>query len=375
MMSLKLADRASEALTVAYQEKTEVSLVSAEPDQLPPASRAFLDKLLRLNLISSSVSDGFLKANARHLPEFNTGAALGEFLVQAGFLTQYQLAHIMAGTTYGLVLGQYRVLDRLGAGGMGIVFLGEHALMKRKVAIKVVPVDDDCPRDLVKRFYVEMQVLAKLNHPNIVMAFDSGRAEAAPGFPRLLYLVMELVDGCDLEHYVQIHGRVPIGLACNWIRQAACGLQEAHNHDLVHRDLKPSNLLLTKEGKIKLVDFGLVRQFSSSMTDPKSTLGTVDFMPPEQSADPSSVGALADIYALGASLFWLLTGDLVYPRVRSLAAALKQLQEAPPRRLRSLRSEAPAELDALLLRLLDRDPTRRPPTALNVMKYLEAFAA
>lgn len=356
------------------QEPGRIEQLAPGIEKLPPMSRAFMDDLLRLNVISGSIADGFLKANAPALGTCETAAALGEFLVQKGFLTQYQLDRIMAGTTYGLVLGQYRVLERLGAGGMGIVFLGEHVMMKRKVAIKVLPVDDDCPPDVVKRFYIEMRVLAQMHHPNIVMAFDSGRVDPVPGFPRLLYLVMELVDGCDLEQCVMRSGRVPISTACNWIRQAALGLQEAHNRHLVHRDIKPSNLLLTKDGKVKLVDFGLVRQFSSTITDPKAALGSLDFMPPEQSADPSSVGTLADIYSLGATLFWLLTAEPVYPRVRSLLAAMKQIQENPPRRLRSLLPEAPVKLEAVLLRLLDRDPTRRPPTALNVTKSLEPFA-
>jgi serine/threonine protein kinase len=356
-------------------KNSKQAIHSSGIEQLPSVGRAFMDNLLRSNLLSASMADRFLESNARRLPECDSAAALGEFLIEAGLLTQYQFDRIMAGTAYGLVLGQYRVLERLGAGGMGIVFLAQHMLMKRKVAIKVLPVDDNCPPDVVKRFYVEMQVLAQLHHPNIVMAFDSGRVDSAPGFPRLLYLVMELVDGCDLERYVDRHGPVPIGTACNWIRQAALGLQEAHNHNLVHRDIKPSNLLLTKDGKVKLVDFGLVRQFSSTMTDPKAALGTLDFMPPEQSVDPSSVGTLADIYSLGATLFWLLTAQPVYPRVKSLMAAMKQIQENPPQRLRSLRPDAPPELEAVLLRLLDRDPTRRPPMALNVMKYLEPFAA
>ena len=343
-------------------------------ERLPPVGRAFMENLLRLNLVSGSLADQFLETNAPNLPQCNSAAALGEFLIQAGLLTQFQFERIMAGNTYGLVLGDYRVLERLGAGGMGIVFLGQHMLMKRKVAIKVLPVDDDCPPLVVQRFYVEMQVLAQLHHPNIVMAFDSGRVDAAPGFPGLLYLVMELVDGCDLGLYVQRHGPVPIGKACNWIRQAARGLQEAHNHNLVHRDIKPSNLLLTKNEKVKLVDFGSVHQFSSRMTDPASTLGTLDFMPPEQSADPSSVGTLADIYSLGATLFWLLTAKPVFPRVPSLMAAMKQIQEDSPQRLRSLQPDAPPELEAVLLRLLDRDPTRRPPMAVNVIKCLEPFA-
>ena len=353
----------------ASQEKGRPGLES-----LSPAGRAFMENLLHLKLLSGSMADRFLETNALHLPQFNSAPALGEFLIQTGFLTRFQFERITAGKTHGLVLGDYRVLEKLGTGGMSIVFLGEHMLMKRKVAIKVLPVDDDCPPGFVNRFYAEMQVMAQLQHPNIVMAFDSGRVDAAPGFPSLLYLVMEYVDGCDLEQHVLRNGPVPIGQACNWIRQAACGLQEAHNHNLVHRDIKPSNLLLTKSGKIKLVDFGLVHQFSSRVTDPNTTLGTLDFMPPEQSVDPSSVGARADIYSLGATLFWLLTAEPVFPRTSSLMAAVKQIREGPPKSLRSLRPDVPAELEAVLLWLLDRDPTCRPPMAENVAGYLEPFA-
>jgi serine/threonine protein kinase len=332
-----------------------------------------LDQLVRQNLLTSSFADRFLADTDIPLSSFKSAEALGSALVDSGGLTTYQMDRIMTGSTHGLVLGQYRVLDRLGAGGMGVVFLGEHMMMQRRVAIKVMPVEDDCAPTLIQRFYNEMRVLAQLHHPNIVMAYDSGRVKPPPGFPLLLYLVMELVDGCDLEQYVMLQGPVAIPHACRWISQAARGLQEAHHRGLVHRDVKPSNLLLTREEQVKIVDFGLVRQFSCRMTDPKSTLGTLDYMPPEQASDPSTVGTHADIYALGATLFWLLTGSAPYPRAGSVAAALRQLQNAPPQRLRALRPDAPVELEAILVRMLDRDPMRRPPMALGVAKFLEPF--
>jgi serine/threonine protein kinase len=347
----------------------------AATEPLTLAGRAFLDNLVRLQLLTPGSVNEFLKDYPRGLADFHDGEALGNALVQARVLTQFQLDRILAGNTHGLVLGNYRVLDRLGAGAMGVVFLGEHVMMRRRVAIKVMPVDDDCRPERLERFYSEMRALAELNHPNIVMAYDSGRGTAVPGQPMLLYLVMELVDGCNLEQYVFRDGVLPIGKACNWMRQAACGLQEAHNHRLVHRDVKPSNILLTRSEQIKLVDFGLVRHFAVRLTDPRCMLGTLDFMPPEQSIDPTSVGTHADIYALGATLFWLLTGEPPYPVATSVTAALEQLQYKPARRLRDLRPDAPVELDAVLARLLDRDPMRRPPVALSVMKYLEPFAA
>jgi len=170
-----------------------------------------------------------------------------------------------------------------------------------------------------------------------------------------------LVPGGDLDQYVVDHGPVPVPQACEWIRQAAYGLQEAHDHQLIHRDIKPSNLLLTSQNQVKLVDFGLARQFSSRLTDPNALLGTVEFMSPEQSRDPSFVGSGADIYGLGATLFFLLTGEPPYTEVRSLSERLRMLQETRPRRLRRLRPDAPAELDALIDRMLDPNPPRRPP--------------
>ena len=244
---------------------------------------------------------------------------------------------------------------------MGVVFLAEHYLMKRRVAVKILPVDEDCPVDLLERFYGEIRVLADLHHPNIVMALDAGELPAAgPQMPALLYLVMELVAGGDLEQYRVKHGPVPIGQACGWIRQAAMGLHDAHQHHLIHRDIKPSNLLLTQKGQVKIVDFGLVRQLCSRLTSPRVLLGTVDFMAPEQSCDPSLVNTPADIYGLGATLFWLLTGEPPHRPSPNLAAALRTLQQEPPRRLRSLRPDAPKALEALVDRMLDREPGRRP---------------
>src|SRR5262249_43489908 len=145
--------------------------------------------------------------------------------------------------------------------------------------------------------YGEMRIQGDLHHPNIATAYDAGRLPpSVHGMPVLLYLVMELVSGGDLEDYVIKHGPVGIAQACDWIRQAACGLQEAHDHHLIHRDIKPSNLLLTDRLQVKLVDFGLAHQFTSQLTEPRALLGTLEYMSPEQSRDASSVGPSADIY-------------------------------------------------------------------------------
>jgi response regulator RpfG family c-di-GMP phosphodiesterase/serine/threonine protein kinase len=341
---------------------------------LSPAARAFLDKLLHLKLLESSVLDPFLSERGPGLAECDTPERIGQALVQDGLLTSYQLDRIFAGTTYGLVLGNYRVLEGLGSGGMGVVFQAEHCLMKRRVAVKVLPVDDDCPAALRQRFYSEMRVLAELSHAHVVMAFDAGEVVPPdPATPGLIYLVMELVDGGDLEQHVIARGRCGITEACNYIRQAASGLQAAHDRHLIHRDIKPSNILLTRSGQAKLVDFGLARQFCSRLTDPRALLGSIEFMAPEQSHDPSNVGKEADIYGLGATLFWLLTGEPPYPFTRSVGAALRTLQQDPPRRARSLRPDVPQALDNLVDLLLARNPARRPASPLALMNALTPF--
>ncbi len=333
----------------------------------------FLDRLMGQMFLDAADAESFA---AERLPGLHDHSewGVGLALVQAGLLTHYQLDNILNGTTYGLIVGNYRVLDKLGSGGMGDVFLAEHRLMKRLVAVKTMPVDEDCPADVLHRFYAEMRALADLQHPNVVTAFDAGELPAPDSsLPAVIYLVMEHLAGGDLDRLVVRRGALPVAEACGYVRQAAQGMQAAHDVHLVHRDLKPSNMLLTLGGKVKLVDFGLARQFSSRITDPHVLLGSVEYMPPEQSHDPSAVGKPADIYGLGATLFWLLTGEPPYPRAANIGRSLRQLQQEPPRRLRVLRPDLPAELDSLVARMLQRDPALRPAQALAVAAALEPF--
>ncbi|MFM7151627.1 MAG: protein kinase domain-containing protein, partial [Gemmataceae bacterium] len=319
--------------------------------------------------IDFSERERFLTPRAERLHEYATEDKIGQAMIHAGFLTPYQYDRLSRGQQQSLVLGSYRVLDELGHGGMGTVYLAEHRLMRRRVAIKVLPVDEDCPTAVRQRFYSEMRILAELSHPNIIMALDAGEIIS----PSLIYLVMELVEGGDLEKLVLRKGVLSIHEACDYIRQAALGLQAAHDHHLVHRDVKPSNLLLTSSNQVKLVDFGLARQFSSRLTDQRALLGSVEFMPPEQSHDPSLVSRQADIYGLGSTMFWLLTGQGPYPFYSQVTQALHALQHDSPRHLRSLRPDAPPVLDSLLSRMLDRDPAQRPPSALSVINELMPF--
>jgi HD-GYP domain-containing protein (c-di-GMP phosphodiesterase class II) len=222
-----------------------------------------------------------------------------------------------------------------------------------------------------------------------VLAFDAGEVQV-PGEPnkRLRYLVMEYVPGQTLEQYVQEQGPLPIPLACDIIRQVANGLRHAHEHGLIHRDIKPSNLLVTavsdpsggREGssaagkyQVKILDFGLARLCRRRCTEAHSMLGTVDYMAPEQALDARSVDVRADIYSLGGTLYWLLTGQRPFPSDRPVLQALLARQHESPMPPRNLRGDIPLELEAIVCQMMARDPSDRYPTPLAVSAALSDF--
>jgi serine/threonine-protein kinase len=270
------------------------------------------------------------------------------------------------------MLGSYRILDRLGGGSSAVVFLGEHMPLRRRVAIKVLPVDDSVSPQMVERFDAEGQLLASFDHPHIVTAHDAGVFTASGSTQTMHYLVLELVAGGDLEQLVYTHGPQPIPSCCEWGWQTAAGLQAIHERQLIHRDLKPSNILLTSDHRVKIIDFGLARRNASSLTRTRMLVGSVDFMAPEQSLDPTGVGPAADIYGLGATLFWILTGHLPFPTQSSLAEMLQVLSAERPRRVEDFRANTPAALSALIDRMLARDPKARPQGS-EVMNELLGF--
>ena len=295
-------------------------------------------------------------------------------LVAHNLLTDYQANRVRAGTTFGLILGNYRVLERLGAGGMAVVFKGEHMELRNQVAIKVVPVlPGEDPR-LQTRFSAEMRTVARLRHPNIVSAMDCGRAVSNdPLGPVLWYMVMEYVVGHDLEEYVQGWGPMPTGKACNLVYQVASALAEIHKFNLVHRDIKPSNVLMTAEEQAKLLDFGLSRRVDTHVTMPGTVLGTVDFMAPEQAKDASTVDIRADIYGLGGTLFWCLTGQLPFTSKGSVSKALLDRVNQPPPSVRKHAPDLPRELDNVVMRMMASCPDDRYQTPQAVMQAVLPF--
>jgi putative two-component system response regulator len=297
-----------------------------------------------------------------------------EALVQRGLLTQYQADRVRSGTTYGLVLGNYRVLDRLGAGGMAVVFKAEHIEMRRTVAVKVLPHESSQHSPMISRFIAEMRTIAQLQHPNIVAAFDAGRTTPPdPDSPVLRYIVMEYVPGQTLEDLVQDCGPLAPIKACDIIHQIANALAEANKLGLVHRDIKPSNILVTPEGQAKLLDFGLVHQLGNNLTEAGAILGTVDYMAPEQCEDASNVDIRADLYGLGGTLYWCLTGLAPFSTGGRLQESLYRRLTQPPPSVRAVRPEIDVDLEAVVDRLMAPVPADRFADPKELMRALLPF--
>jgi putative two-component system response regulator len=353
--------------------------------RFPPLDR-FLQDVAESQLVGPQQLHALL-AERPGLRQDDT-ALLADALLSQGMLTNYQMQWLLAGEPFGLVLGNYRVLDWLGSGGMGVVYKAEHTHLKRPVALKVLAAECDGNAVFMERFTSEMQVLATLCHPNIVEAFDAGEV-AVPSEPGKLlrYLVMEFVQGIDLERYVLDNGPMPIVAACDFVRQAAQGLRHAHERGILHRDIKPSNLLVTDLppglkpvpgasypfGQVKVLDFGLARMYSRRYTEAHVVLGTIDYMAPEQARDARSVDVRADIYSLGATLYWMLTGQRPFPTDRPIVQELMARQHETPASARSLRPEIPLELESVVCQMMALDPNDRYPTPLAVVAALNQF--
>lgn len=334
------------------------------------------DEFLR-NLIDSALfSQDEIATILETLPQPADGQASAESLIAAGKLTRYQADAIRERRFEELVIGNYHVLDRLGAGAMGTVYKACHKRMKRVVAIKVLPKSVGKSENLVRRFQREVEAVARLSHPNIVMAHDADEAEVGH------FLVMEFVNGRDLASEVQSRGALPVSEAVDCIVQAGRALDYAHRQGIVHRDIKPANLLRDVQGVVKVADLGLARfndrfgrpvEEMAALTQAGSIMGTVDFMPPEQAMGLTNIDHRADIYSLGCTLYYLLTGSPPYPG-SSLMATLLKHREAPPPSLRAVRSDVPAALGSLFHRMVAKSPDERFPSMAEVVQALETLS-
>jgi serine/threonine protein kinase len=268
-------------------------------------------------------------------------------------------------------LGDYRLLELLGEGGMGQVFKAEHVRMHRQVALKVIPSGRINAPQALSRFQREIEVVARLKHPNVVTAYDA-REEQGTSF-----LVMELVEGRDLAKWVRSDGPFPVEKAVHCTLQVARGLAYAHQHGIVHRDVKPLNIMLDEQGTVKILDLGLAcfrkskeSEEVASLTGSEAMLGTIGFVAPEQASHPQDADARADVYSLGCTLHYLLTAQPLYSEATALATLLAH-REKPIPSLREHKAEVPAALDAVFQKMVAKKPEERYQSMTAVIAALE----
>jgi serine/threonine protein kinase len=294
--------------------------------------------------------------------------AAAKALIRAGVLTKFQAGQLLAGKYKGLRFDRLKILDRIGSGGMGTVFLCEHLGLRKRVAVKVLPPDQAGDEGVRERFFREARAAAALDHPNIVRVHDTNSSGGVH------YIVMEYVDGQDLQTILNKYGALPHTRACTYIAQAALGLQHAFEKGLVHRDIKPANLLVDKDGVVKILDMGLAlfheddKDNLTAKFDKGAVLGTADYMAPEQIMASSSVDIRADIYSLGVTLYTLINGKPPFG-----GSATQKLIGHTTHRATSLtevRREVPKNLSAVVDKMMAKDPAERFQTPADVIQAL-----
>ncbi|NDC64602.1 MAG: serine/threonine protein kinase, partial [Planctomycetia bacterium] len=328
----------------------------------PPTPRPFRETALASGLVTATqveAAEAELRSRAAAGQGSSAGQeeqaasdrALADLLVAQGAITPFQAEQMLVGRRK-LTLGQYKILDAIGQGGMGRVFKAEHMMMGREVAIKVLPREKSTP-ETEAAFRREIRMLGRLDHMNLVRALDAGHDG------KVYYLVTELIDGLDLRKQVRRYGMLDEVTATSVIVQAARGLAYAHDRGLVHRDIKPGNLLVTPDGRVKVLDVGL----AGSILEEESTrlgrvVGTMDYMAPEQIRMPDKAGPPADVYGLGCTLYFALAGEVPFPGGTREEKARRQLSE-PPRPLHQLAPQVSAAYCAVVEAMMRKDPAER----------------
>ncbi len=296
---------------------------------------------------------------------------VARYAAKQKWLTRYQAKSILTGKTKALALGNYVILDRVGQGGMGQVFRAKHTRMGRIVALKVLTGTGMRSHDAMQRFRKEIYAAGRLSHPNIVTAFDADETET------LQFLVMEYVQGRDLKSVVNDSSQLSVAQAVDYLLQTARGLEFAHANGIYHRDIKPANLLISNDGVVKVLDMGLaeiVNDLEEShglgdLTQSGQVMGTPEYMSPEQGLDTSDIDGRTDIYSLGCTLHFLLTGKPPYP-ASTLMARLLAHREQPIPSLRAMRADVPKSLDTLFRGMLAKDVESRIPSMTEVVRRL-----
>ena len=288
-------------------------------------------------------------------------------LVKSGMITEYQAQQLHVGHTK-FTLGGYLITDGIGQGGMGHVFKGVHRVMGRECAVKVLPLDKSTPESRAS-FMHEIRLQAGLDNPYLVRAFDAGQDG------NVHYLVTEFVPGNDLRRLIRNNGALTMNDAAVIVSQAALGLQYAHELGMVHRDVKPGNILVTPEGHAKVSDIGLATWSMSPDNDPRAgkIVGTADYLSPEQIQSPKAVGPLSDIYSLGCTLYYTVTGKVPFPGGDSRSKCRRHCEQTPwhPRKFAPDLSE---EFVDVIADMMEKDPGRRLQSGNEVAERLEPWA-
>jgi serine/threonine protein kinase len=328
-----------------------------------------IELIKRSGLVSREDLAAFLARHARKaggvLPA--EPGQLGRQCVQAGLLTDWQVEQLLKGKYRGFRLGKYTLKGHLGTGGMSSVYLSEHPIMRRPVAIKVLPKTRVTKSSYLERFELEARAVAALDHPNIVRAYDIDNEGDTH------YIVMEYVEGRDLQRIVEQEGPLGYERAADYVTQAAVGLQHAHEAGVVHRDIKPANCLVDKTGVVKVLDMGLAKfsadEHSLSAMHKDSVVGTADYLAPEQAVNSSRVDSRADVYGLGGTLYFLLTGHPPFPK-GTLTERLLKHQKEEPASIYIDRPDAPPALVDVCRRMMTKNPAERIQTAADVATEL-----
>ena len=339
------------------------------------ATQDFLAQLRRSQLLSADdLQDAAITVGQLKDP---TPQRIAQILVEDGYLTRFQAERLLEGNARGLVIDGYKLLDVLGAGGMGWVYIAEEMQTRWRVALKVLPETGRRDAGTLARFQLEAQAGMRLNHPRIVRTFALRRTEDIYG--PIHYVVMELVRGVNLFELLLLKKTLEWQHACDIILQTAEGLEYAHSQGLIHRDIKPENLLVCSNGAVKILDFGLAmldehdEEFSMAMIFGQNRLGTADYISPEQYIDSYQVDARADIYSLGCTFYFALTGKVPFP-YPTPAQKLKAHLKKRPTPVREIRPEIPERVAALVAKMMAKHPQNRVQSASDVIRYLKPLA-
>ncbi len=331
--------------------------------------REFAAALIEIGVIDAAELERFAVDSAEGV------VGLSRALVKAGKLTPYQAAAIYQNKSRGLLVGNYLILDKVGQGGMGMVFKARHRKLGRLGALKILPPSFTRDSGAVMRFRREFEAAGRLKHLNLVAAFEADEDRGVH------FLVMDYVEGINLERVIREHGPLPVSDALDYLIQSARGLEAAHEKGIIHRDIKPGNLMLDQQGTIRVLDLGLARivdasnPFSKTMTgrltQSNTYMGTIDYMAPEQAEDSHNVDHRADIYSLACTFFFLLSGREPFAG-KTMLKRMVAHQEHPAPSLRAIRPDVSPALEAVYEKMMAKKPEDRPASMTEVIALLQA---